>query len=152
MINKSLSQEELEEKFEMFLFIMSDSLEQLEKKALEQGLKFDYTIESLIDVEKYIVKNKITINDNYNDLASYIGEFVRKKYGGKWTCNLDNINNSLYYGFPVITGHTSYDVLFSPFHLVKAYLIRPKERLFENAIKSQINPQKIDWNRFPTES
>ena len=81
-----------------------------------------------------------------------MGEVVRKNYGGKWICNLDNKNNSLYYGYPVIAGHSKFDVLFSPFHSVKIYLVRPREDHFITAIESQVNPEPLNLDKFPTEN
>ncbi len=104
-------------------------------------------------MENYINKNNITIeDDDYNDLSAYLGEIVRLKYGGKWICCLDKINNSLYYGFPVIEGHSIPDVVFSPFHVIKAFILRRKPNLFYDAIENQVNPQQIDWSQFPDEN
>lgn len=142
---QKLAQEKLKEKFNLFLFEMSDNLEQLEQKTAENGYNLDYSISSLTQIENYIIENKISVNSNdYDGLSTYLGEVVRKNYGGKWICNLDEKNNSLYYGFPVIQDHSKYDVLFSPFHIVKAFIIRPKGNLFITAIESQINPPNIN--------
>jgi hypothetical protein len=149
---ENLSQEELEEKFEMFIFNMSDYLEQIIEIAKEKNINLDYSMESLPFLEEYLIKNKITINDiDYDSASAYLGQVLRKNYGGKWICNLDKENNSLYYGYPVITGHTKYDVLFSPFHVIKAFLLRHKNNLLTTAIESDISPTEIDWSKFPTE-
>jgi hypothetical protein len=148
---KNLSKEELEEKFENFLFNIEDYLESIIDKANSQDYVFDYTLNSLKDVESYIIKNNTTIDDDdYNDLSAYLGEVLRLTYGGKWICNLDEINNSLYYGFPVIEGHSVSGVLFSPFHIVRAFILRRKTNLFCEAIESQVHPQEIDWSKFST--
>ena len=147
---EKLTKEELEEKFELFLFNMADCLEQFEEKTDKQGYNFDYTLNSLPLIEKYIIDNNILIDSNdYNDISSYLGEVVRKNFkASKWICNLDNVNNSLYFGFPVITGHSKVKgVLFSPFHLVKAFILRKKLNLLYQAIESQVNPQPIDWSK-----
>lgn len=149
---KNLSRVELEEKFENFLFNIDDYLDNIIAKAVSQGYNFDYSLDSLKDVENYIIKNNITIDDDdYNDLSAYLGEVLRLKYGGNWICNLDKENNSLSYGFPVIEGHSIPDVLFSPFHVMKAFFLRKKVNLFYEAIESQVNPKDIDWSQFPTE-
>ncbi len=149
----NLSQIELNEKFEIFLFNIDDYLESIIDKASKQGYVFDYSLDSLKDMENYINKNHTTIeDDDYNDLSAYLGEIVRLKYGGKWICCLDKVNNSLYYGFPVIEGHSVTDVLFSPFHIIKAFILRRKPNLFYEAIGSQVNPQPIDWSQFPDEN
>jgi hypothetical protein len=150
---KDLTQEELEEKFENFLFNLDDYLENIIDKANNQGYEFNYSLDSLSDIECFIIKNGTTVDDDdYNDLSAYLGECLRLNYGGKWICNLDKLNNSLYYGFPVIEGHSIQDVLFSPFHLIKAFILRKKSNLFQKAIESQINPKPIDWSKFQTEN
>lgn len=151
-LNK-FSKKDLIEKFENFLFNMNDYLEQIEIKASEQNFKFDFTIENLNQVEAYLIDNNTIVDSNdYNDISAYLGEVVRINYGGKWICCLDKENNSLYYGFPVIEGHTKIkDLLFSPFHIVRSFILNHKKDLFTNAIKSQVNPKEIDWSKFPTE-
>ena len=135
-----------EEKFEQFLFHCDDYLENIIERAKNQGYIFDYSFETLKDIENYINKSNTTIeDDDYNDLSAYLGEVVRLKYGGKWACCLDKKNNSLYYGFPVIDGHSAFDVVFSPFHLIKAYILRKKPNLFSEAIENQVNPKQINW-------
>jgi hypothetical protein len=150
---EDLSKAALEEKFEVFLFNMADCLEQLEAKCLEQGYNFDYSFNSLPFVEKYIIDNQISVeSDDYNDVSSYTGEVVRKNVqGSKWICNLDKKYNSIYYGYPVITGHTKVEgVLFSPFHTIRNFIKTHKTNLLQDAIECQINPQPIDWSKFST--
>ncbi|MDR2969369.1 MAG: hypothetical protein LBV32_07170 [Tannerellaceae bacterium] len=148
-----LSEKDLNEKFENFLFNMSDYLEQIKVKANRQNFIFDYSIENLNQVETYLIDNNTPVDsDDYNDISTYLGEVVRINYGGKWICCLDKENNSLYYGFPVIEGHAKVkNLLFSPFHIVRSFILNHKNNLFINAIESQVNPQKIDWSKFPTE-
>ncbi|MFJ1435833.1 hypothetical protein ACILFN_10895 [Capnocytophaga canimorsus] len=144
---------ELEDKFENFIFNIDNYVESIQNKAKSQGLDFDLSIKSVDLIEKYIVNNDITIeNDDYNDLSAYLGEVVRRNFqNAQWKCNLDKVNNSIYYGFPVIEGHSTEGILLSPFHLIKAFILRKKERLLLGAIENQINPELIDWSDFPTE-
>jgi len=152
MALKDLPSKQLEEKFEIFIFNMDDCLEQFIERAEKKEIILDYSILSLKLLENYLLENKTTINDDdYNDASSYLGEVIRKNYNGQWICNLDKENNSLYYGFPVITKHVNYDILYSPFHVVKAFLLRHKENLFFISIESQLNPQKIDLSDLPNE-
>lgn len=152
MTVENLSKEELQEKFELFLFNMDDILEAFVDKLESKGITLDYSLNSLTLLESYLSENKVTIkDDDYNDASEYLGEVVRLKYGGKWICNLDDKDNSLYYGYPVIAGHSKFDVLFSPFHSVRIYLIRPRENHFKIAIESDINPEPLNLDRFPTE-
>lgn len=150
---KNLTQEQLQEKFDLFLFNIDDYLESFIDKLSELGYNLDYSIESLDTLERYLIEKKIDKNSNdVNDAAAYFGEVVRKKYGGKWVCNLDKENNSLYYGLPVITGLGKVTgVLLSPFSSVKSLLIRPRENHFKTIIENHINPIPVDLNKFPNE-
>ena len=141
-----LSKEELVEKFEQFLFNMTNCLEQFEEKSLKKGYHFDYGFDSLSLVEKYIVENEVIIeSDDYNDISSYCGEVLRKNIeGSKWICNLDEENNSLYYGFPVIEGHSIPNVLFSPFHIIRLFILRKKPNLIYDAIASQLSVEQLN--------
>lgn len=149
---KDLSVEELENNFDNFIFNIDDYIDSIQEKARAQGYNFNLTINSLDEVEEYIITNNINVqDDDFNDLSAYLGEFVVENFEGRWKCNLDKVNNSLYYGFPVIEGHSLSDVLFSPFHVIKAFILRKRKGLLKEAILSQVNPQKIDWTNYPTE-
>lgn len=152
MDDSKLTVQELEEKFETFLFNIDDYLDAIEAKAQAKGFNLDRTLNSLKDVEGYISEHNVTIdNDDYDRISAYLGEIVRKNFNGKWSCNLDKENNAVYYGFPVIEGHADHGVLFSPFHIVKAFMLRKKENLLMTAVQNQINPEKMNWSKFPNE-
>ena len=76
--------------------------------AKEQKLKLDYSIESLDEIEGWILANYKEIKDLISDrkmldyLTIYIGETFRKYNGGKWFIDLKNKKNA-YYGVPVLT-------------------------------------------------
>ena len=76
--------------------------------ANEQKLKLDYSIQSLDEIEGWILDNYKEIKDLTNDskmldyLTIYIGETFRKYIGGKWFIDLKNKKNA-YYGMPVLT-------------------------------------------------
>ncbi len=149
---ENLTVKELEEKFDNFLFNIDDYIEDLQDKAAKQQLNLDLSVQSVNDLEKFILKNNISVDsDEYNDCSAYLGEVVVENFEGKWICNLDKENNSLYYGFPVVTAHSKEGVLFSPFHVVKAFILRKKENLFIDAIKSQVEPTEVDWSKYPSE-
>lgn len=150
---KDLSAQELEEKFENFIFHIDDYLEDFIERADEQGYDLDYSIRSLSDLEDYLTKNKIDQDsDDVNDAAAYFGEVVRTSYGGNWICSLDKEHNSLYYGKPVITGHTEpKDLQLSPFDSVLTFVIRPRENHFFKVLKNHIDPKELDLDKFPTE-
>ena len=149
---EKLTVKELEEKFDNFLFNIDDYIEDLQNRAENQHFRLDLSLHSVDDLEKFILKNDVSVgSDEYNDCSAYLGEVVVENFKGRWICNLDKENNSLYYGFPVITGHSKEGVLFSPFHVVKAFILRKKENLFMDAIKSQVEPTEIDWSKYPNE-
>ena len=76
--------------------------------AKEQNLNLDYSIESLDEIEGWILANYKEIKDLIADskmldyLTIYIGETFRKYIGGKWYIDLKNKKNA-YYGMPVLT-------------------------------------------------
>jgi len=149
---QELSKQELKEKFDIFIFNIDDYLEELIKKFNKKGYILDYTLDSLDTLEKYILKEKIVIDsDDVNDAGCYFGEVIRKNYGGNWICSLDN-KNSMYYGKPVITGHTEpEDLELSPIDDVQTLIIRPRKNHFKTIIQGHINPEEIDWTGFPDE-
>ena len=67
--------------------------------AKEQNLKLDYSIESLDEIEGWILANYKEVNDLIADrkmldyLTVYVGETIRKNLGGKWVIDLENKEN-----------------------------------------------------------
>ncbi len=150
---KNLSTAELEEKFENFLFNIDDYLENIIEKADNQGYIFDYSLESLNDLEKYLIENKTkATDDDVNDLAAYFGEVVRKNIGGIWKCSLDLKNNSLYYGKPVIIEYTNpKDLELSPFDCILNYIAEPEPNYFITIIENDLNDEPLNLDDIPTE-
>ena len=76
--------------------------------AKEQNLNLDYSIESLDEIEGWILANYKEIKDLIADskmldyLTIYIGETFRKYIGGNWYIDLKNKKNA-YYSMPVLT-------------------------------------------------
>lgn len=142
---ENLSKNELEDKFQIFLFNLSEQQEDFIKKARQNDFELDYSLESLPVLEEYLVKKNITVNeDEYNDAAAYLGEVVRRNIGGEWQCSLDKDKNSLYYGLPVIYGHSKFDIELSPFSVVRIFLLRHRENHFLKVINNHINPELKD--------
>lgn len=134
---------ELDEIFETFLFNMDDRLERLEKEFSKKGNKFDFSMDSLNFLEDFILENNIDKNHElYDDVACYIGEVVRKNYGGKWECCFDLKENSFFYGMPVISGFNNFNVLLCPYDLLRVFLFRKKRGLLIHSIELDINPPK----------
>lgn len=54
-------------------------------------------------------------------------------------------NNSLYYGKPVIAGHTAPDDLqLSPFDTVLLYIINPRKDHFLNTIENDLDDESLN--------
>ncbi len=149
---KDLKKEELKEKFDNFLFNLDECLAVFINKLNNKGYTLDYTIDSLDSLEKYIINEKIETNeDDVNDSGCYFGEVVRRKYGGRWVCSLNN-KDSMFYSKPVIIEHTEpEDLELSPIDDVQTLIIRPRQHHFKTIIEGHINPEEIDWAEFPDE-
>lgn len=76
--------------------------------AEEQKMKLDYSMESLNELESWIIANfddarKLIAEAKILDyLTIYIGETFRKHIGGKWFIDLENKKNS-FFSMPVLT-------------------------------------------------
>lgn len=146
------TKERLQDKFELFMFNMSDYLDDLQSKSEQLGYNLDYTLKSLNDLEDYLTKNEVNENsDDIESIACYFGEVVRKNVGGRWDCDLKD-ESDLYYGKPVIIGHTTPDdLMLSPFDSVMIYILRPTKGFFLSVIENDLNDEPINLDEFPTE-
>ena len=76
--------------------------------AQEQNLTLDYSMQSLDDLEAWLLthydNHHILMEDKklLDYLTVYIGETFRKHLGGKWFIDLKNKKNA-YYSMPVLT-------------------------------------------------
>ena len=149
---QDLTKEELDEKFEMFLFNMDDNLEEFIERLDKKGYHLDYSEKSLNTLEQFIINEKIGWDDDdVNKAGMYFGEYIRKKYNGKWRCSLEDKDN-IYYGMPVIFGYTEpKDLEISPIDDVQTLIVRPRKNHFKIIIDNDINPEEIDWTGFPDE-
>ena len=97
------------ENFEEWIILIDSKMEYFtDVFAKENNLKLDYSIESLDEIENWILGNYSEIKDLINDtktldyLTVYIGETFRKHIGGEWFIDLKNKKNA-YYSMPVLT-------------------------------------------------
>ena len=97
------------ENFEEWIILIPFKMEYFtDTFAKENNLKLDYSIESLDELEKWILGNYKKVNDLIEDrkmldyLTVYIGETFRKYIGGKWFIDLKNKKN-VFYSMPVLT-------------------------------------------------
>lgn len=133
-----------QEKFEQFLFMMDDLLEGFVKKASAKGYNLDYSLESLDRLEEYHTGTESGMDEStfIYDASQYLGEVVRKTYGGKWQLSIDDPTD-VYYGFPVLVGHSPHDVGFCPYQVVRAFTMKKKRGLMRRAVENDINPEKL---------
>ena len=135
------SKVELQELFDMFLFRIGERMERLIDATRKSGINLDYSLESLNEIETFVLQKGIDRNhDLYDDIACYIGEVVRKTFGGQWECCLDMKSNSLFYGMPVVSGYNKYGVLLSPYELLNIFLLRKKTGMLAQSIEMDVNP------------
>ncbi len=140
-MNKNLSQQEADEKLQLFLIELDDYLEEFIEVAKENNYELDYSYNSLDELEKFALQFDFTYeSDFYSGASRYYGETIVKKFGGKWIISNDIKDNSIYFGFPVIIGHTKFDIQFSSFHVMRNFLALKKIGLLKSAIESHINP------------
>ena len=97
------------ENFEEWIILIPFKMEYFTNTfAVENNLKLDYSMESLDELEKWILSNYKKVNDLIEDrktldyLTVYIGETFRKYIGGKWYIDLENKKN-VFYSMPVLT-------------------------------------------------
>lgn len=159
MSKKELNKKQAMEDFDLFLFHIDDYLDELVEKAQTQGFNLDYSLESLINLAKYIRKNKI-INDRYHiaDFANcwvYLGEvFRRTAPSAYWTINLDNIQN-MNYGLYFLTGYDEEMSEFIPILYVNNFTLSSIEdldnRFFYELIEFELNTIIPNLDEFQTE-
>ncbi|MGY5611793.1 SMI1/KNR4 family protein [Vibrio brasiliensis] len=151
---EKLSEEELKEKYNLFLFHLSELLHNLVVDFSQKNIDLDYSLESLNKVEKYLIEEKIDKDEDVcYDLSCYLGEVVKRNYEGKWKLSLDKNNDELNYGLPVIYGHSKYNIEFSPFRVFNMFIKKNNrsEGYFIARIENHINPVNLDLSDLPTE-
>ena len=116
-------------------------MERLIDVTRKSGINLDYSLESLKEIETFVLQKGIDReHDLYDDVACYIGEVVRKTFGGHWECCLDMKSNSLFYGMPVVSDYNKHGVLLSPYELLNIFLLRKKTGFLAHSIKMDVNP------------
>lgn len=115
--------------------------------AQEQNLTLDYSMQSLDDLEAWL----LTHYDNHHVLMEdkklldyltvYIGETFRKHLGGKWSIDLKNKKNA-YYSMPVLTD-PSYrgEVYIAPMTFATACISRKDGQYISRILKYNIESQ-----------
>ncbi len=98
-----------QENFEEWVSYIPEKMEQFTNEfAKENHLILDYTMDSLDDLEKWILDHYSNAQELIADswtldrLTIYLGETVRNYIGGRWVIDLKNKKNA-YYGMPALT-------------------------------------------------
>ena len=115
--------------------------------AQEQNLTLDYSMQSLDDLEAWLLthydNHHVLMEDKklLDDLTVYIGETFRKHLGGKWFIDLKNKKNA-YYSMPVLTD-PSYrgEVYIAPMTFATACISRKDGQYISRILKYNIESQ-----------
>lgn len=154
------NKEEEEEKLQIFLFNMDEEETGFiaQAQAASYGLNAAHTLDSLSELERYLVEQNINFQDPSEEALDartlcwyYLGEAVRMNYGGNWEFSMSE-DNTMHWGRYVIEGHTPIPGLeFEPLGQVKRFLRKRNSGAFLRSINSQVNPEPIDFSEFPDE-
>lgn len=135
--------------FQEWIFWISDKIDQFTNEFAEKNsLILDYTLASLNDLEKWILKHYSDAHELIADhrtldyLTIYIGETFRQYIGGKWVIDLKNKRNA-YYSMPTLTDPSYRGITYiAPMTFATACISRNKGNyisgILMNCIASQI--------------
>lgn len=142
---RNLSKKELLDTFDKFWLAIDFRIEHFKIATKDDAYDWNFSLQSFNQLEDFILKNNIDENHAlYDDIASYIGEVVRRNYGGQWECCLDKKENSMLYGWPVIAGWNKYEVLFCPYESLRLFLFRKEKGMLLHNIEIVINPPNFE--------
>jgi hypothetical protein len=138
MPRRGLSVEE-REKFEFFLFEMDDVLSLYVASAISLGYALDYTLDSLVELERYWREAGDGSPDGAaaSRAARYLGEVFRRNVGGTWRL-CDKGPRYLHHGLPVLAGYASMDIEFCPTAVFRNYAASEKSGLLRTAVESHL--------------
>lgn len=137
-----------QEDFQEWIFQIEFKMDYFTKDfAQEQNLILDYSMQSLDDLEAWILahydNHHVLIEDRkvLDYLTVYIGETFRKHLGGKWFIDLKNKKNA-YYSMPVLVD-PSYrgEVYKAPMTFATAYISRKDGQYISRILKNNLQEQ-----------
>jgi hypothetical protein len=139
-----------QENFQDWIFYIDDKMDVFtEDFAQENNLVLDYSIQSLNDLEQWILKtyedeDKLIEDHKTLDLlAIYIGETFRKYIGGKWFMDTENQKNA-FYMMPVLTGPEFKGVKYkSPMTYATASIDRQEGNYISTILKNNMQDMAI---------
>jgi hypothetical protein len=140
--SKADAAEELE-KFQYFLFEMDDVLEPFVAAAQKAGFQLDYSIDSLMSLEQFLLAQPTAAGDSHlqNRAARYLGEVFRKNLGGKWELCLKD-PKYLFYKLPVISGYSEMPIEFCPIEIIANFAGKKESGLLKRAVESHLEFKK----------
>jgi hypothetical protein len=102
------------------------------------GLKMDYTIESLDEVEKLLItfKTKPEFERLKSDAWLFIGQCICKSFGGHWKVSNDLRHNRKHYMLPVVTGFSRFNDEYCPMVEIDKFLDDNRRSFFKTTIES----------------
>lgn len=130
------------EKFEQFLVEMDDVLKGFLYQASAAGFSLDYSLESLDILEAFYLRVKRDEAEREKFIqraARYLGETVRRRYGGKWCLEIDNPKH-LFYGLPILTGHAPSTVKLCPHQIFRMFTKGKPAGFLRQVVASQVDP------------
>lgn len=139
-----------QENFQDWIFYIDDKMDVFtEDFAQENNLVLDYSIQSLNDLEQWILKtyddeDKLIEDHRTLDLlAIYIGETFRKHIGGKWFMDTENQKNA-FYMMPVLTSPEFKGVKYkSPMTYATASIDRQEGNYISTILKNNMQDMAI---------
>ncbi|ASW74469.1 hypothetical protein IQ37_13335 [Chryseobacterium piperi] len=139
-----------QENFQEWIFYIGDKMDSFtEDFAHENNLILDYSIQSLDDIEKWIIKKYKDEDELIEDhkildlLTIYIGETLRKHIGGKWAMDTENEDNA-FYMMPVLTSPDFKGVKYkSPMTYATASIDRQQGNYISTILKNNMNDMSI---------
>lgn len=139
------SLEEKKEGFQLWIFTISDDLEELIIDFNKKGINLDYTIDSLDTIENWILQNfqsvEILIADEnkflLDKLSKYVGEIFIKNTGGGWHLELEN-KKDVYFNIPTVISENISSPI-APLTMLTACISRNKGNYISTVLKNQIN-------------
>lgn len=137
------------EDFESFLLQMDEQLDGLREEAEAANVNLDMLDGDFEKLE--LLFDRVSdglADDRRTDLviafARYLGELVRKLFGGDWSLPLDD-EKSVNFNWPVIVGHSPVPGLeFAPISTMKAYALRKRPGTLRRAVMADVRPQALD--------
>ena len=137
-----------QEDFQEWIFQIGFKMDYFTREFAEkEGLNLDYSMQSLDDLEAWILAHYedhhalIADHKMLDYLTVYIGETFRKHLGGKWFIDLKNKKN-VYYSMPVLTD-PSYrgEVYIAPMTFATACISRKDGQYISRILKNNLEDQ-----------